>query len=90
MKVQERAGFYQLVAHGTISTSDGWTGRFNRTFVIIDDKVFVVRFHDMEVQANPAGPKQVFSVGMGHQTLASGATHDYFERYGGGGCVGGP
>lgn len=90
MKVQQRGGFYHVVAHGSIETSDGWTGRFNRTFVIIDDKVFIIRFHDMEVQADPAGPKQVFSVGMGHQTLASGETHDYFERFGGGGCVGKP
>jgi len=90
MKVQQRDGAYHLVAHGTIETSDGWTGRFSRTFVIFDDKVFVVRFHDMEVQADRAGPKQVFSVGMGHETLAGGVTHDYFERFGGGGCVGSP
>jgi len=90
MKVEQRGGFYHLIAHGTVETSDGWTGRFNRTFVIIDDKVFVVRFHDMEVQADPAGPKQVWSVGMGHETLASGETHDYFERYGNSGCRGAP
>jgi len=90
MKVQQVGGMYQLVAHGTVETSDGWTGRFNRNFVIIDDKVFIIRFHDMEVQADPSGPKQVFSVGMGHETLAGGVTHDYFEQFGGSGCVGKP
>jgi len=88
MKVEERGGFYLLVAHGWVTTSDGWSGRFNRTKVIIDGTVYSVHFHDVELQADPSGPKQLWSVGMGHETLAGGVTHDYFERYGASGCVG--
>lgn len=88
MKVLERDGFYLLVAHGSATTSDGWSGRFNRTFVIMDETVYVVHFHDVELQDDPSGPKQLWSVGMGHETLAGGVTHDYFERYGASGCVG--
>ena len=88
LKVTERGGFYHLVAHGEVVTSDGWSGKFSTTFVIQDDRVFMVRFHDVELSQTPSGPKQVWSVGMGHQTLAGGVTHDYFEKYGNSGCRG--
>lgn len=86
--IQEFDGHYVLVARGTVTTSDGFSGTFNRTFVFQGDRVMVLRFHDMEVNA-ATGQRQVFSLGMYLAIKPDGqvAVVDA-EKYGGGGCPG--
>jgi hypothetical protein len=86
--VQEFGDHYLLVGRGTVTTSDGFTGTFNRTFVFQGDRVTVLRFHDMEVNS-ATGQRQVFSMGMYLTIKPDGqvAVVDA-EKYGGGGCPG--
>jgi hypothetical protein len=46
-------GDHRIVhAWGTVTTSDGYTGKFNRQLVFIGDRVETRRFFDMEVGPN--------------------------------------
>lgn len=62
---------------GTVTTSDGWQGVFNRQFVLKDDQVFTARFFDMEVGANHG--RQLFT-GNIHVTVVDGKTVVSFVR----------
>ena len=87
-RVQQQGDRYLLVARGTVVTSDGFAGTFNRTFIIKGDQVTHLRFHDMET-SSATGQRQVFSVGMYHLTAVNGEPIVEFEQFGGGGCPGG-
>jgi len=72
-----------LVAKGTVVTSDGFSGNFNRQF-IINDRVTHLRFHDMEV-SNQTGQRIIFGVGLLHETKANSLS---FVHFSGARCVG--
>jgi hypothetical protein len=59
-----------LVVHisGTVATSDGWVGKFNRQLVFQGDES-TLRFQDMEV--GPTNARQLFT-GVFHVTVVNG------------------
>jgi hypothetical protein len=75
-----------LVGRGTVTTSDGFSGTFNRTFVI-GDQVTHLRFHDMEIRTE-TGQRIIFGVGLFHQTTVQGEPVVTFEHFSGVRCVG--
>ena len=75
-----------LVAQGTVETSDGFSGTFNRQFVFAAG-VTQLRFHDMEV-SSATGQRIIFGVGLVHETLVSGQTVVSFDQFSGVRCVG--
>lgn len=85
-RIRDTGGRFLLVASGTVSTSDGFTGRFNRQF-IINDHVSHFRFHDSEA-SDATGQRIIFGVGLSHQTTANGRTVVAFEHFSGLRCVG--
>lgn len=86
-RIQEQDGRYLLVARGTVTTSDGFSGIFNRTFVFIGDRVAHMRFHDLEVSSD-TGQRQIFSVGFYHMTAPDGQPVVEFEQFGAFTCAG--
>jgi hypothetical protein len=86
-RIQESAGHFILVAKGSVTTSDGFGGSFNRQFVIIDDRVTHLRFHDMEVNS-ATGERIIFGVGLFHETSARGEPVVSFEHFSGVRCAG--
>ena len=88
-RVIERAGNSILVASGTVVTSDGFSGRFNRQQVLIGERVVHMRFHDMEV-SNETGERIMFGVGMIHETTVDGDTVVSFLQFSGLRCLGRP
>jgi hypothetical protein len=85
-RVQQQGDRYLLVAQGTVTTSDGFTGTFNRQFIIKGDQVVHLRFHDIELNS-ATGERQIFALGMYHYTTVDGQTVVGFEKYGGTLCV---
>ena len=63
---------------GTVTTSDGWQGVFNRQFVFKGDQVITARFFDMEVGANHE--RQLFT-GNFHVTVVDGKPVVEFGRF---------
>ena len=86
-RIQQQGDRYLLVARGTVTTSNGFTGTFNRQYIFKDDRVAILRFHDMEVKSE-TGQRVVFSMGMYLYSLADGTHVVDFEKYGGFTCVG--
>ena len=78
-----------LVGRGTVETSDGFSGSFNRQFVINGDRVFHLRFHDMEA-SDETGQRIMFGVGMIHETTVDGDIVVSFLQFSGLRCVGPP
>ena len=62
-RIQEFDDYFIFVGKGTVETSDGYSGRFNRQFVFQGDQVAVLRFHDMEV-SDETGQRVIFGVGL--------------------------
>jgi hypothetical protein len=77
-----------LVVKGTASTSDGFTGSFNRQFVV-NEHVTHLRFHDTEV-SNATGQRIMFAAAVVHETTANGQSIVSFTRFSGLRCVGRP
>lgn len=75
-----------LVASGTVATSDGFSGQFNRQYVI-NEHVTHLRFHDMEV-SNATGQRIMFGVGIFHETTADGSVIVSFNQFSGLTCLG--
>lgn len=69
--VRSSGDHFTLRASGTVTTSDGFEGTFNRNFVVIGDRVETLRFHDMEI-SNASGQRIVFAVGLLHVTRVDG------------------
>ena len=86
-RIQQQGDRYLLVARGTVTTSNGFSGTFNRQYVFKGDRVAILRFHDMEVSSD-TGQRVVFSMGMYLYSLADGTHVVDFEKYGGGVCLG--
>ena len=76
-----------LVGKGTVVTSDGFSGQFNRQFVFNGDRVVHLRFHDMEV-SDETGQRIMFGVGLIHETSVEGQPVVSFEHFSGLRCVG--
>ncbi len=92
-RIQEFGDHYTLHGYGTVTTTDGWTGTFNREYVINGDHVITMRFHDMELSNGGTHQKIVFAVGLLHVTYVDGIpTADvlHFGIPNGIGCVGKP
>jgi hypothetical protein len=85
-RVRESGDDLFLVAKGTVVTSDGFTGSFNRQF-IINDNVTHLRFHDMEASSQ-TGQRIIFGVGLFHETTVNGESVVSFEQFSGARCVG--
>lgn len=88
-RIQERGDVFILVASGTVTTSDGFAGSFNRQFIFKGDQVAHLRFHDIEINAE-TGQRQIFSMGMYHTTAPDGTPVVGFEKYGATKCSGEP
>ena len=86
-RIREFDDHFLLVARGSVVTSDGYSGTFNRQLVFHGDRVVHLRFHDMEVN-NETGQRIVFAVGFFHQTSVSGEPVVTFEHFTGARCVG--
>ena len=86
-RVIERQENSILVARGTVVTSDGFSGSFNRQQVFIGERVVHMRFHDMEV-SHETGERIMFGVGMIHETMVDGDTVVSFLQFSGLRCVG--
>lgn len=69
--VRSSGDHFTLRASGTVTTSDGFEGSFNRNFVVIGDRVETLRFHDMEM-SNVNGQRVVAAVGLVHVTRVDG------------------
>ena len=85
--IQEFDDHSILVAAGTVVTSDGFSGTFNRQFVFLGDRVAHLRFHDMEV-SDETGQRVVFGVGLVHETSVDGQPVVSFTHTSGLRCVG--
>lgn len=66
-QVQEFGDHALLHVNGTVTTTDGFTGIFNWTFVFQDDQVAQISAHDMEV-SDASGQRIIFAVGVEHAT----------------------
>jgi hypothetical protein len=86
-RIRESADHFILVAKGSVVTSDGFSGSFNRQFVFIGDRVTHLRFHDMEVNS-ATGQRIIFGVGLFHETSPQGQPVVSFEHFSGLRCVG--
>ena len=69
--VRSSGDHFTLRASGTVTTSDGFEGSFNRNFVVIGDRVETLRFHDMEM-SNISGQRVIAAVGLVHVTRVDG------------------
>jgi hypothetical protein len=69
--VQSSGDHFILRASGTVTTSDGFEGSFNRNFVVIGDRVETLRFHDMEL-SDGTGQRVIAAVGLVHVTRVDG------------------
>jgi hypothetical protein len=87
-RVRDTGAQFLLVASGTVGTSDGYTGSFNRQFVITE-QVAHFRFHDSEV-SDATGQRILFGVGLAHEATVDGNTVTSFEHFSGLRCVGRP
>ncbi len=87
--VRSSGDHFTLRASGTVITSDGYEGTFNRNFVVIGDRVETLRFHDMEV-SNTTGERIVFAVGLVHVTRIDGVPVVDLVKLNGPRCVGRP
>lgn len=76
-----------LNGKGTVTTSDGFVGPFNRTFLFKGDDILLMRFHDTELNS-ATGQRMVFSMGMYLVVTPDGKVAVDAELYGGGSCVG--
>ena len=78
---------FTLRASGTVTTSDGYEGSFNRNFVVIGDRVETLRFHDMEI-SDASGQRIVFAVGLVHVTRVNDVPVVDLVKLNGPRCVG--
>jgi len=69
--VQTSGDHFILRASGTVTTSDGFEGSFNRNFIFIGDRVETLRFHDMEI-SDDTGQRVIAAVGLVHVTRVDG------------------
>lgn len=86
-RIHQFGNHSMLVANGSVATSDGFTGSFNRQIVVHGDRVTHARFHDMEVN-QATGQRIIFGVGMFHETTAGGEIRVSFVHFSGAKCVG--
>lgn len=75
-----------LVGRGSVVTTDGFSGGFNRTFVFQGDRMVHLRFHDVEISADGT-QKIVFAVGLFHETSVNGEPVVSFTHFSGPRCV---
>jgi hypothetical protein len=87
--IREFDDHFLLVARGTVVTSDGFSGSFNRQLVFHGDRVATLRFHDMEI-TDETGQRIIFGVGLVHETTVDGETVVSFVHFSGLRCVGVP
>jgi hypothetical protein len=59
-RIHELSDHFTPHGYGTVVTSDGWTGTFNRQLIFHGERVATLRFHDMELDAGTAS--ESFSV----------------------------
>ena len=85
--IRSSGDHFTLRASGTVTTSDGYEGTFNRNFVLIGERVEVFRFHDMEV-SNSSGQRVVLAVGLAHVTRINGEPVVDLVKFSGPRCVG--
>jgi hypothetical protein len=86
-RIQDFDAHFILVARGSVATSDGFSGSFNRQFVFQGDHVVTLRFHDMEVR-DETGQRILFGVGLVHETSVNGQPVVSFTHFSGLRCVG--
>lgn len=85
-RIEQHGDLRVVIGSGTVTTSDGFSGSYNRTFMYKGDDIRTLRYHDIEV-SNDGGQRQIFSMGMYHRTLVDGTTRVDFEHYGTWRCV---
>ena len=78
--IQAFADHFLMRVKGEVTTSDGFTGTFNWTFVEYGDQVGIVRAHDMEL-SDATGQRMIFPVGLEHETNVHGETVVSFVRF---------
>jgi hypothetical protein len=79
-QLQEFDGHSLLHVNGTVTTSDGYTGTFNWTFIFEGDLVGHVVAHDMEV-SDLSGQRILFAVGLDHVTAVDGQIVVTFSHF---------
>jgi hypothetical protein len=62
-RVQDFGDHSLFHVNGTVTTSDGWTGKFTWTFTFLNDQVAHVTAHDMELNS-ATGQREIFPVGL--------------------------
>jgi len=72
---------------GTVVTSDGFVGTFNRNYFIKGDQIFRVRFHDMEVSSS-SGQRILFPLGLFTVTTVNGQVRSTVLQVPGARCIG--
>ncbi len=70
-QVQAFGDHFLLHVLGSVTTTDGFSGSFNWTFVFEGDRVAQIRAHDMEV-SDATGQRMIFAVGVEHTTTVDG------------------
>ena len=79
-QVQEFDGHSLLHVNGTVTTTDGYTGTFNWTFIFEGDQVGHITAHDMEV-SDESGQRILFAVGLDHVTAVDGQIVVSFSHF---------
>lgn len=74
-------------SRGNVTTSDGYAGTFNWTFVFIPEHVTHFRSHDAAV-SNETGQRVIFPVGLDHITWKDGEAVVEFTHSSGPRCIG--
>jgi hypothetical protein len=77
--LQEFGGHFLLHVNGVVTTTDGYTGIFNWTFIGYADQVSHVSAHDMEV-SDATGQRILFPLGLEqHVTIDGELVVDFFH-----------
>jgi hypothetical protein len=74
-------------SRGDVTTSDGYTGTFNWTFVFNRGRVVHIRTHDTEVSAT-TGERVIFPIGLTHTTWRGEEPVVHVDHSSGARCVG--
>jgi hypothetical protein len=85
--VHEEGDRYIFRGVGTVVTSDGFVGTFNRNYFIKGDQIFRVRFHDMEV-SSVSGQRMLFPIGLFSVTTIDGQVRSSVLQVPGPRCIG--
>ena len=79
-------GTVVVQSRGDVTTSDGYIGAFDWTFVFVPEHVTHFRSHDMEV-SDATGQRVVFAVGLNHTTWRDGEPVISFRHTTGARCA---